>query len=302
MAVTTPQKLHPTWYKKHWVPSRDTQATARRTEVRGELHNMEVPTLQVRTRQRDPTTRCCLNRYTAQRAKGALQQHLQLQAGNIKTYALIRSLVVGYHREASSSNSYKHSHQVATTTSMVQQRQGKERQAQAPRNKNTRAKATAATGTTTATTIPISSGQNPGVHLGSLQGTRPVQGRHHPGYPAHSQLPCWRPRTCSTHHSTTHTALKQLNQTLCYKGTQLAQDISEACVGTQECINYMEKDYKGDITMQQQHGHKLLLRSMWPFRRTGAIRNAVATFRQSRMIGTAVHKWIASCALDVYNP
>ena len=33
--------------------------------------------------------------------KGPLQQHLQLQAGNIKTYAQIRSLVVEYHRAAS---------------------------------------------------------------------------------------------------------------------------------------------------------------------------------------------------------
>ena len=33
--------------------------------------------------------------------KGPLQQHLQLQAGNITTYAQIRSLVVEYHRAAS---------------------------------------------------------------------------------------------------------------------------------------------------------------------------------------------------------
>lgn len=41
--------------------------------------------------------------------KEALQKHLQLQAGNINTYAQIRSLVI-----ASSLNDYKRSHQAAT--------------------------------------------------------------------------------------------------------------------------------------------------------------------------------------------
>ena len=60
---------------------------------------MGVSTLQVRTRQQHTTTRCSQDGNTA---KGPLQQHLQLQAGNITTYAQIRSIVIEYYRATAS--------------------------------------------------------------------------------------------------------------------------------------------------------------------------------------------------------
>ena len=62
---------------------------------------MGIPTLQIRTRQQHPTTRRGQDCKTAQ-SKGPLRQHLQLQAGNITTYAQIRSMVIEYYRATAS--------------------------------------------------------------------------------------------------------------------------------------------------------------------------------------------------------
>ena len=48
--------------------------------------------------------------------KGPPQQHLQFQAGNITTYAQIRSLVIEYYRAAPSFNRLQQSHKETTTS------------------------------------------------------------------------------------------------------------------------------------------------------------------------------------------